>query len=564
MIFLERRSGRVLLLFAVGASAGGALLLACSSSSDNPAHDAGVQPDASLSDGSARDAADAGSEAEAEAATDWGPCPAFDGGAPFVEAPHGSLPTMAYQGGGILRTPHVLTFTFPTTPGVTTLEDFGKTILQTPWFAAVSRDYCIDDGGTCIGTGAAGSAVEMTTASVATYVDLWGQPGAPSTGTDLRAFMNAEIAKAVAANTIPSPATAAAQGAIYTFYFPPDATVWQGDPGRGGGQSCSAFGAYHGHMTYSDGHSPIVYAIVPDCTVNDPAIDLKNVTLGASHEIIEAATDPGVPDALGWYLDQDLTVSGGDAGSDAGDGGPYLPVPTVPQIKNDAWAQLLGFGEAADNCEYATQNLWTLDSGVLVQRVWSPSAAARGANPCVPVPAGETYYNASPDKALYVADVGATFTVDISVFSDALRPSWRLDAIDQTPLVLQALGGGPSPYLQLELVGGTAQPDGSSSLSCVNNGTKAQLKVTLIADPAAQPRLVEYEPWPEADAFLRSVDVAHAPSDPDAGAQPPSHTWPFAVVTPGTAASIGVTGSGVVDARKLAALRAKLAGPTRR
>jgi hypothetical protein len=533
-------------VFAVAAS-GVTLVAACSSSSAGVLHDAGVPPDGSVTDGGA----DGPDDAATEASLNVGPCLAFDGGGPFVEAPHGPLPTMTYHGGGILQSPRVITFTFPTTPGVSTLEDFGKTLTQTSWFATVSRDYCIDDGGTCIATGIAGAAVEMTTASVATYVDTLGQ-GSPSTGTDLRAFMNAEIAKAVAAGTIPSPA----EGAIYTFYFPPDATVWQGDPNAGGGQSCSAFLGYHGHMTYSDGQTPIVYAIVPDCPQGDPTTDLQAVVFGASHEIIEAVTDPGIPDSLGWYLDEDLSVTGSD-------GGPYLPVPTAPQIRNDPWAQMLGFGEAADDCEYYTQNIWTLDSGLLVQRVWSPSAAARGQNPCVPVPPGESYYGASPDQVLYVADVGATFTVDVSVFAEASRPSWRLDAFDQTPNVLTALGAGPTSYLQVEFEGGVTQADGSSSLACVNNGAKAQLKVTLLADPASEPLLVQYEAWPEADVFLRS-DGDGAPDASDSGVAPPSRIWPFAVVTPATAASIGVGKSGVSDARELAALRARLgstAGP---
>src|ERR1700722_7442529 len=97
-------------------------------------------------------------------------CPAFDGG-PFVEGPHGPLPTVVYSGGGILEAPQIITFTFPTTPGVPTLEAFGQTITSTQWFADVTKDYCINDGGTCIKPGAPGVPVEMTVAAAPIYVD---------------------------------------------------------------------------------------------------------------------------------------------------------------------------------------------------------------------------------------------------------------------------------------------------------------------------------------------------------------------------------------------------------
>src|SRR6202041_1892192 len=120
--------------------------------------------------------------------------PAFDGG-PFVEGPHGPLPTVVYSGGGILEAPQIITFTFPTTPGVPTLEAFGQTITSTQWFADVTKDYCINDGGTCIKPGAPGVPVEMTVAAAPIYVDMMGQGTAPAgTGVDLDSFINQQVA----------------------------------------------------------------------------------------------------------------------------------------------------------------------------------------------------------------------------------------------------------------------------------------------------------------------------------------------------------------------------------
>jgi hypothetical protein len=531
----------LLLLPALGAAA------ACGSSSNQT-------PDAGSDAGSVDTGADAASgdgsvptESGAEAAVDSGilgaNCPPFDAGTPFVEATHGPLPTMAYFGGPLLTAAQIITFTFSDTPGVPTLQSFGQTVTQTPWFAEVTKDYCINDGGTCIGPGPAGVSIALPAAADATYVDTFGF-GSATGGTDLEAFINAQIAAAVTAKTIPAPGP----NSLYAFYFPPTTTIWMG-PVNQGSPSCGTAAApswegYHSAMTYTDGTTPIVYAILPDCSSGDPVADLEGVTIAASHEVVEAVTDPGSNNTLSWYLDQPMTA---DAGI------------TVNQFRNDPWGSSEQFQEVADNCESILLQDWQLDSGTYVQRIWSTSAAALGHNPCVPVPTGEAYYNASTDKALYVANVGDTFTVDVSAFSDMARSSWRLDAIDNTPTQLTDSAMNPLPYLKVEFVNGVAN-DPFSSLICVNNGSTGQLKVTLLADPDNDQSLQQLE-WPEADGVVYSVDLAdpvsYTTQDGGPGVTYPYQFWPFAVITPATAATLGVTSAGIADVRKLAALRAR-------
>jgi hypothetical protein len=219
-----------------------------------------------------------------------------------------------------------------------------------------------------------------------------------------------------------------------------------------------------------------------------------------------------------------------------------------------------------DNCESILLSTWWIDGGAPeggsfeVQRIWSPAAAALGHNPCIPVPAGESYYNASTDKVLYVADVGTSFTVNVSPFSDIARAAWRLDAVDWTPTQSTNAQGGPLQYLSLEFVGGADGGNDISSYLCANNNTPVQLKVTLLADPAADNTLGQ-NGWPEADGVVVSADVDawfNAPL-PDGGSYQtfPYQPWPFAVVTPAIAAAIGASDAGVEDAQKLAMLRAK-------
>ncbi len=543
-----------------------AMAVACGSNGNGPASpdggggqsDGGEDGSVATNDGSVADSSvSADSGADSGMATDSGAggdtgilganCPPFDAGSgAFVEAPHGPLPTMVYLGGGVLQAPQVVTFTFSTTPGVATLEAFGRTITQTPWFTDVSKDYCIQDGGLCIGPGPSGLAVEMSVAAQANYIDTFGQ-GMATGGVDLDTFINQQIAAAVTANTIPAPGP----NSLYIFYFPPTSNIWFGAINQGG-ESCSSFQGYHSSLTYSDGVTPIAYAIVPDCPYpgSTPADDLQQVTIGASHEIIEAATDPATGNNASWVTDQWGYAS-------APDGGP-LP-PTIPEIRNDPWITSWQFAEVGDNCESIPVDTWSLDSGVLVQRSWSRSAAALGHNPCVPVPTGEAYYNASTDKVLYVAQVGVPFTIDVSAFTDMPRSSWRLDAVDVTPTQMMQ-GNNPMPYLQLEFVGGVTGPDGVSSLLCVNNGTTGQLKVTLLADPNNDTSLQQGEEWPEAVGTIYSADVAATQNIPlpDGGTYQafPYQFWPFSVVTSAVAASIGVTGTGVMDAKRLGALRA--------
>jgi hypothetical protein len=558
-----RKLYRSLIVLAVLSPA--AVVPACSGSSNNgppgstgpdgstPVMDGGSQPTA---DGSKGNNGDSATPTDAGHVSDTGPttmndsgvfgasCPPVDPTG-FAEGPHGPLPTVVYQGGAVLTAPQIITFTFPTTRGISTLQSFGQTVTASPWFAEVMKDYCVADGGPCIGAGAAGVSVAISTAAAPLYIDMMGQ-GTATGGVDLDSFINQQIAAAVAAKTIPAPGP----NSLYAFYFPTTSTITMGEPDAGGGASCSAFGGYHSNITYTDGTTQIVYAIMPDCDSGDPVADLQNVTVAASHEIAEAATDPHVgTNEIGWYLDQAFVL---DAGV------------TVPQLRNEPWANADSFGEVGDNCESLLFQTWPLDSGVQVQRIWSPSAASAGHNPCVPVPAGESYYNTSTDKVLYVADVGTSFTVDVTGFSDVSRPSWRLDGFDVTATQQQDGQGNPLPYLKLEFVNEPDAGDGVAHFLCMNNKTQAQLKVTLLADPAQDPSLNPTlggsQTWPEADGIIYSADVANAFPQPlpDGGTsyQFPYQPWPFAVVTPAIAKSIGVGDGGVVDARHLGAIRA--------
>jgi len=252
---------------------------------------------------------------------------------------------------------------------------------------------------------------------------------------------------------------------------------------------------------------------------------LNDLTLVATQQFVEAVTDP--EPATGWHVDQDPHALS-------------AVLPTADQIRDQAWTDLDQFADVRGDCDAVNIAFntpsgmpWTLDSGLWAQRIWSPSEAAGGRNPCIPVPGGDTYFNVSADQSVYVVAVGESFTITATAFSDEPRAGWDLSMADRTPITDTT----PS-YLRFEIDGAEVKP--WVQIPCVNNGTELQIKVTLLADPATIPASFgsyTQGAWPQAEGWLLSSDV-NAPGSP-------SHIWPFSVVTPAIAASIGLSNAGL-------------------
>ena len=86
--------------------------------------------------------------------------------------------------------------------------------------------------------------------------------------------------------------------AIYGIYFPPGMKVQ-----LSGSMSCSGFCGYHSHFTYNG--IQIKYAVFPYLNCGGCSLAGKTVadmlTIVSSHEIREAATDPGDNNVNAWY-----------------------------------------------------------------------------------------------------------------------------------------------------------------------------------------------------------------------------------------------------------------------
>ena len=127
--------------------------------------------------------------------------------------------------------------------------------------------------------------------------------------------------------------------------------------------------------------------------------ELQEITVAASHEFIEAATDP-----LPWN------------GLTASDTSSY----TIEDYSSP-WTMLPG--EVGDHC---VQEMYTESSGYMVQRVWSNTAAAAspGLDPCVPEAQG-TFFNVSTDlQTTQFVPKGQSVTYQVHAWSNAPTAKW--------------------------------------------------------------------------------------------------------------------------------------------
>jgi hypothetical protein len=332
-------------------------------------------------------------------------------------APPMATPAVRNLGGRILSSPRIVTVTFPgDDPAlVGRLQLFDDTITSTAWWTAVSAEYCAAGGTPCVGPGVGGGHVVLPAAAASEYTDSL--KGGDST---LRAL----LASSVAGGVLPAPDAQT----LYLLYPPAGTRVL-----LDGNASCapSSFTGYHDalELTPADGGASVeaAYAVVARCSSTESA-----ATTQASHEIVEAATDPSPENAPAY------------------------------QITDTAWT---AFGpEVADVCAAVDTDLAATESGFAVQRSWSNASAAAGHDPCVPLPAGEVYFNVAPAQGseTIALAAGESATLALYPFADDASAQWQVSAV--------AANGSP---LAFQLAPATATP-----------GAVVALTVTLQSKPA--------------------------------------------------------------------------------
>jgi hypothetical protein len=345
------------------------------------------------------------------AGADAGAQDASDTDAGFREAPHAPLPVVPNNGGPILAAPKLVTIVYAGFAESATMSAFGDWIVGSSWLMTVGHDYGVGPG------------------SHVTHVVLPGPAPAQVSDLDVQALLQSKLGD----GTLPSAAGADAggdAGYLYMIFYPPSTQTgsFLDGPSTCTQQSATSFiGGYHWETESGAYHVP--YAVIPTCSSGSLVEGASDLEASASHELIEAATDPFPDSAIAYGL-TDLT---------------------------DPWVYTAG--EVADLCE----GLTTQEAGFTAQRVWSNSAAAAGASPCVPA-SSEPFYDVSPSPSqTQVVAAGGHVTFTLTGFSTTAAAPWAL-----------TLFPGPSSFTPTTTLGA----------SMINNGQTTTLTVTV---PAGTP-----------------------------------------------------------------------------
>jgi hypothetical protein len=385
-------------------------LLACSSSNTSAPADGGAHDASAVEAGSPQDAAVEASTAADSGAADA--APDVDNGAPSTNypAPHPPLPTLTNANmGPVLTSPRVTLVFYPSYPFVTDLQTFAQNMGPSAYWSTTTHEY---------GVGAL---------AYANTVTLTGQtPPQNIASTDIQTWVEGEIQSG--AFGVPDPQ------AIYTIVYPAGTTITQPNPVSSllpSPASCTGFGGYHDNavVTPADGGAPqnYAYAVIPTCTSS-----VQDLTAVISHEWIEASTDPfltskGLFSLTGGPLSAFFSVDGDHA----------------------IWALPGSGGEAGDLCQPEGNGIYITpsDVGYLVQRTWSNLSAQGSHDPCVPVPAGQAFFDSAPvlpDTVMFSSTItgtvvtkgvtiaqGQSKTIEVDLFSDGdTGGPWTVTAED--------------------------------------------------------------------------------------------------------------------------------------
>ncbi len=331
----------------------------------------------------------------------------------FVTAPH-STTQVPFDSGPVLTNPVLVTITFDDDPNQATLQQFGKFLVQSNWYAQISPQFSL------------GTASEVD-------VDL--DAGAPTSIDD--SVIQTNVAALIQAGTAPglNGGGVTLQNAVYVAYYPATTSIT-----LQGQAVCSvSAGGYHNQSTLSTGQS-FSYAVVTDCEGQLPVPSPDNIEWSASHEFIEAATDPLPETDPAWQINATQIT------------------PTT-----NPWAAI--GGEVADLCTGIFPQ-WSEGGYPAINRVWSDSSAASGGDPCLPEPAGDPYYSTDLEPQTFVpVSAGSQTTFTVTGWSTAAVPDWQIFA---------------------ENYEGTFTANATLSAATLNNGLSATLTVAVPAGTPSQ------------------------------------------------------------------------------
>jgi hypothetical protein len=300
-----------------------------------------------------------------------------------------SLPVVVDHGGELLHTVDLVTITYPNDGDAAGAIGFDDYAPRSRWLVAVGAEYGVRGG--------------VHAAQVVVPHDA----PAHMSEDDLRA----DLAAARAAAPPPD-----GKRYLYMLWLP-HGTRLEGVIGT----SCVDYAGYHDALP--DG-SP--FAVIAACFA-----DRDDRTVTASHEIIEAATDP--------HLD-----------------GLYVDAPG-----RDPW-HFWNAPEVADMCQYFIPPV--REGDFAFQRSWSQEAArASRPIPCVPAPAGEVWIDVDVDpRAVIDAAPGERVDVALTGWASGPTDDWKVNVVvdfqsqftPHTTLTDRAMNDGRAQTLSITVPSG--------------------------------------------------------------------------------------------------------------
>jgi hypothetical protein len=396
-----------------------AMLLAvagCSSSS-TPDLVGGAPPGGDADGSSPSSPPDAGIDLRADAGGADAPS------ATFTPAPHVPWPTIPSRGGHVLDPLRIVSVVAEDDPLVSDLQKLGDGIPSSAWYASFASEYGL--------------------AGTPTHTLIRGPHVAAGTSFT-EAQMDQYIASAIAAATPPPTPDG---HTVYVLYLPPGTVMTV----HGAPDTTCAGVPYHTEY----GTSGDAMAVLNPCRLSFPTI-LDKLTIDATHEIAEAATDPSWRSNPAWVsVAADLTR------------------PWTSSIWNEV--EMESSAEIGDLC-IATA---VVENGLALQRVFSNAAARAGGDPCVPA-LGLPYFDVSPDPASggwFAVSPGSDFDEPLVGWSTAPTEDWVVYA-----------GSGKvrtGATFPATLASPTTRRFGTKEYATTNNAKPLTVHVTIPADAAS-------------------------------------------------------------------------------
>jgi hypothetical protein len=361
-------------------------------------------------------------------------------------APHPAMPQAVSAGGPVMKSPKFLAVSFPNDPLQASIDDFNMKIGPSKYWTGVTAEYGV-------GAGTALPPFHATDTLGKTITD-----------SAIRAWLSTQIKSTP---NFPQPD----DNTLYAIYYPDTITI-----SSPSGTSCKQFQGYHDDFAIAS--QKVTYTVIARCPPPVKSVTvLDNLTATASHEYLEAATDPLPSDNPAWNGIDDEHV---------------------------AFAMLAG-PELGDLCAAYPDSFYRpADLPYLVQRSWSNLAAAAGHDPCEPE-GTSPYFNASPvltdsfpvspdgftmvqAKGLSLA-VGKSATIELDLYSDAPTSDvFQLSAFD-----VGAAFMGQQPTLDFAF-------DKDSG----KNGDKVKLTITSLGDNSGGPTGATLF-WIQSDLGMQST-----------------------------------------------------------